>query len=239
MLSRASRCAASPDDVLCSAAGRSSAGVATVWRVVGLERLVPLAVAEHREEHRVERLHLRRVGHEHRARRPVQAAAARPGLTSAERPGEVGRARRRHRQPGVVQPRAQRRHERRQVEVDGLHPEVGRGGARVSHRRGRGSSRPAARMTSWSSPYLSTEPSVRLDGRGVQLLDAEQAQRPQPVDRLGDAGRLLHVAGAHARDRVRDLDGQRSATSPARGGARSRPRAAASGSRSSGRGSGA
>ena len=44
--------------------------------VVGLERLVASRLAEDREEDRVERLDLRRVGDEHGARGPVQAPAA-------------------------------------------------------------------------------------------------------------------------------------------------------------------
>ena len=108
-LSRASRCAASPDDVRCSAAGRSSAGVATVCDVVRLERLVAVPAAEDRGEDRVERRHLRRVGDEHGARRPVQAAprdraapapAPAPGRprapasSAARRRAAAGRARR-------------------------------------------------------------------------------------------------------------------------------------------------
>ena len=47
-----------------------------------------------------------------------------------------------------------------------------------------------------------------VDRRLVERVDAEQVERGQPVDRLGDAGRLLHVALAHARDGRRHLDGQ-------------------------------
>ena len=50
---------------------------------------------------------------------------------------------------------------------------------------------------------------MRSIGRDIQALDAEQRERRQPVDRLGDPRRLLHVAVAHARDGVGDLDGQR------------------------------
>src|SRR5947207_7921514 len=51
------------------------------------------------------------------------------------------------------------------------------------------------------------------EGLGVDLFDAQQQQRPRPVDRLGDRGRLLEVQRAHhshhldelARDRLRQL----------------------------------
>src|SRR5262249_14396795 len=39
----------------------------------------------------------------------------------------------------------------------------------------------------------------------VELADAEHGQRRQPVDRLGDARRLLHVGVAHAGHRAHDL----------------------------------
>ena len=73
----------------------------------------------------------------------------------------------------------------------------------------------------------------------VERLDAEQLERGQPVDRLGDARRLLHVARADPRDRRRRPARRASPTRPSPGGARSRPRARATGSRSSGTGSGA
>src|SRR5436190_790430 len=43
---------------------------------------------------------------------------------------------------------------------------------------------------------------------GIQPLDTEHAQGRHPIDRLGDSGWLLHVAVAHARDRVGDLHRQ-------------------------------
>ena len=73
---------------------------------------------------------------------------------------------------------------------------------------------PAARgrprgSTSWSSRVLEHRAERAVDRGGVERLDAEQAQRRQPVDRLGDPGRLLHVGVAHPRDRVGHLDGER------------------------------
>src|SRR5882724_4454166 len=40
---------------------------------------------------------------------------------------------------------------------------------------------------------LQDRPEGPIDRLDVQALDAEQAQGRQPVDRLGDPGRLLHV----------------------------------------------
>jgi hypothetical protein len=92
--------------------------------------------AAHREEDRIERPHLRPVGDRQRARRPVQPPAA-DRLHQRERPGEIGRALRSHRHPGIVQAAAQRPDQRRQVEVDRFDPERGARTTRVSHRRAR------------------------------------------------------------------------------------------------------
>src|SRR5206468_11633476 len=56
---------------------------------------------------------------------------------------------------------------------------------------------------------LQHRPERQVDRRGVEMLDAEQVERGQPVDRLGDARRLLDVALAHPRDRVGHLYGER------------------------------
>ena len=50
---------------------------------------------------------------------------------------------------------------------------------------------------------LEHRPERAVHGGGVERLDAEQAQRRQPVDRLGDARRLLHVGVAHRATRRR------------------------------------
>src|SRR3954464_8439162 len=52
-------------------------------------------------------------------------------------------------------------------------------------------------------------PQRSLDRRGVETLDAQQIEGSQPVDRLRDPRRLLHVAVAHPRHRVGDLHRQR------------------------------
>ena len=122
--------------------GRSSSSTSSSGRV-----------AEDREEHGVEGAHLRGVGDEHRARGPVQARAARRAARAssawakrAERSGVTGT-------PASCSRRPKRGDQRRQVELDRLDPKSSI--ARTS------CSRPAARTTSWSSPYLSTDPSVR------------------------------------------------------------------------------
>ena len=57
-----------------------------------------------------------------------------------------------------------------------------------------------------------------VDRRRVEGVDAEQVERGQPVDRLGDAGRLLHVAVAHARHRGRPPARPAPPRRPSRGG---------------------
>ena len=68
--------------------------------------------------------------------------------------------------------------------------------------------RPSARATSWSSRYFSTDPSVRSTDSRVERADAEQHRRIDPVDRLGDARRLLHVDAPQPLHRRGDLLGQ-------------------------------
>src|SRR4029079_2654317 len=102
---------------------------------------------EDREEHPVERLHLHLVGHQERARRTEQARA-RDRPRQRQRARQPRRALRRDRDAGLVQAAPEGRDHGREVELDGLEP----------HTR---LSRPAARTTSWSSPYFRTLPSVR------------------------------------------------------------------------------
>ncbi len=67
--------------------------------------------------------------------------------------------------------------------------------------------RPPARTSSWSSAYFSTVPSVRSIASASRRLHAEQLQRGHPVDRLGDARRLLQV-GVAQRGRPRRPPGR-------------------------------
>ena len=170
-------------------AGRSSGGAATVRIVLGLERPRPRSAAEDREEHRVEGLDLRRVGHEHGAGGPVQPPAR-------DRPDERERAcEARPSAPGVIgTPTSCRRRLNAPTSGGRSSSIVSTPNAGAQSPARTSWSRPAARITSWSSSYFSTEPSVRSTAAASRLLDAEQAQRRQPVDRLGDARRLLHVA---------------------------------------------
>ena len=205
----------------CSARGRSSGGAATVARVVGVE-LVAVRRSPKTEQKTASKA-VTCAGSETNTARAVQYSRRRvTGRTSVERPREVGRARGRDRHAGVVQAPAERADERRQVELDRLDPER----RRVSHRRARAArgrprgSPPGPRCTSAPSP------SVRSTAAASRRSTPSRLERRQPVDRLGDARRLLHVAVAHARDRVRDLHGERLRRALARGGARSPPRAA-------------
>ena len=133
----------------------------------GSNGLAAVALAEDREEDRVEGLDLRRIGHEHRARRPVQPPAAdRPH--ERERPREVGRARGRDRHAGLVQAPAERAGERRQVELDRLDAERRAGDAGVSHRcarapRGRRRGRPPGPRRT-SAPSRACDPPPRRPG---------------------------------------------------------------------------
>ena len=47
------------------------------------------------------------------------------------------------------------------------------------------------------------------EGGGVDVVHAEQQQRPRPVDRLGDRGRLLEVEAAHHADQLDQPAGDR------------------------------
>ena len=90
--------------------------------------------------------------------------------------------------------------------------------ARAARGRPRGSP-PGPRCTSAPTRACGRRPRRRV-------LDAEQAQRRQPVDRLGEARRFLHVAVPHARA-TRWRPGPRgSPTRPWTRRRRSRPRAA-------------
>ena len=63
--------------------------------------------------------------------------------------------------------------------------------------------------TRWpSSRYLTTAPSVLVDHRLVELCRAEPSERHRPVDRLGDARRLVEVEFAERLDRTGHLAGQ-------------------------------
>ena len=63
----------------------------------------------------------------------------------------------------------------------------------------------AARATSWSSRYFSTDPRVSSTPSSSRLVEAEQLRRVHPVDRLGDTGRLLHVEAAQPLHGAGDL----------------------------------
>ena len=116
--------------------GRSGVG----RHISGVDGVVVRPFPEDREEDGVERLDLRVVGHEHPAGGPVQPPPA-DRAHERERPRELGRPLGRHRHTGLVQAPAQRRGERRQVELDRLNPKVG-------HSLRTSASRPAARITS-------------------------------------------------------------------------------------------
>ena len=163
-----------------SAAGRSSAGAATVARVVALEAPRPRAAAEDREEHRVEHLDMRRIGDEHRAGGPVQPPARdRPHererrAKSAARAGVTGT-------PASCRRRLNARRERRQVELDRLDAE-GRSVTAAHELLEAGRADHLLVLA-----VLQHRPERAVHRRDVEALDAEQAQRREPVDRLGDA----------------------------------------------------
>ena len=79
----------------------------------------------------------------------------------------------------------------------------------------------------------------RLDGVLVELADAEAAERGGPVDRLGDARRLVQRQLAQRGDGGGDLAGERLADLRAPAAARWRPRGRSRGARPSGTGSAA
>ena len=99
--------------------------------------------------------------------------------------------------------------------------------------------RRAARTRSWSSRYLRIVPRVASTAARRACASPSAASACGPVDRLGDARRLVQLEAAQHLDRRRDLAGERVAAPPAPSAARSRARARSRGARSSGRGSGA
>ena len=78
-----------------------------------------------------------------------------------------------------------------------------------------------------------------LEGLAVDVVGADQQQRPRPVDRLGDRGRLLQVELRGSCGRSRPAAAPAPRRDPARAAGRSRSRARPPGSRARGRGSGA
>ena len=123
-----------------------------------------------------------------------------------------------------------------------------RGRSRGGHRVGSAAARrprrgsvasPSPRTWRMSSSYLRTTPSVSSTTSGRELAGAERQERGRPVERLGDArapwsGRPRAGGGRSRRPRGRAA---RAPRAPGRG--RSRTPSGPSGSRSSGRGSGA
>ena len=101
------------------------------------------------------------------------------------------------------------------------------------------SARPCCSTRSWSSRYLSTVPSVAATACSSSWRDAEAAERGGPVDRLGDARRLVQRQVAQRGDGGGDLAGERLADLAAPAGARWRPRGRSPGARPSGTGSAA
>ena len=188
-------------------------GAAPARVVVGGRRLgVVEAMPEHAEEHAVERPRLRLVGDEDRARGPVQARA-RDGPVSvsaaakrAARSGVIGSPASCRRRPNVATTGAQ-------IELDQLHRH-----ARLPS--------PAARTTSWSSPYLSTEPSVR------SIVSASSSATPSSYSAASQSIASAIPGGFWmSPSRIRAHRGRRPARPaarrpPARAGARSRSRAA-------------
>ena len=202
--------------------------------LVEVEALIGQAIAEDGAEDAVEGGDLRGIADEHGACRPVQPPAA-------------DRAHERQRACEVGQPRRASSARRRRAGA-------GRTRRRTRAGRARSSRTPKARASATAAhelleagradhllvlAVLEHRAERPVDRAGVQALDAEQAQGREPVDRLGDARRLLHVGVAHARDGVGHLHGQRLRRALDRAGARSPPRARASGRRSSDTGSGA
>ena len=64
----------------------------------------------------------------------------------------------------------------------------------------------AARVRSWSSRYLRIVPSVTSTACSSSCVRPERGERLRPVDRLGDARRLVELELAQRLDRRRDLD---------------------------------
>ncbi len=89
----------------------------------------------------------------------------------------------------------------------------------------------------WSSRYLSTVPSVVATACSSRLADPETTERRRPVDRLGDARRLVEVEVAHRLDGGRDLAGELPRCIPAPAAARSPLRDRTRDARPSGTGS--
>ena len=141
-------------------------------------------------------------------RRAIGRTSASASAKRAARSGVTGT-------PASCSRRAERGHQRRQVELDGLELD-----------RSPGSRAPAGADDSWSSAYLSTEPSVRSTAVASSVSNAEQLERGQPVDRLGDAraasgcreSRIVATAST-------TCTASDSARARARAGARSRARA--------------
>ena len=173
-------------------------------------------------------VHLRRVGHEHRARGPVQATSRdRPRRAPAPAANPARSAPAVHRQPGVVQPPRRTRRQRRQVELDRLDPESGLVTSIARHElRSSPAARthaPGPRRTSGPSRACARSPPRRARSTPSRLRAASQS--------IASAmpGRLLDVASrASARRRWRPAR-PASPTRRGRGGGRSRPRAAALG----------
>ena len=162
-------------------------------------------------------------------RRATGRTSASARAKSAERAG-------RDRHAGVVQAPAERARR------------AAAGRARSSRRRRRGASVTAAHELLEAGRAHHLLVLAVLEHRAERAVDRARRRAArrragssarQPVDRLGDARRLLHVARRACARRRRPPARPASARRPGPGGGRSRPRAAASGSRSSGRGSGA
>ena len=162
-----------------------------------------------------------RVGDEHGARRPVQARAR-------HRPVSVSASAKRAERSGVTGTPAS----------CSRRPNAATSSGRVTPRRL--SEAGGADDVLVLAVLEHADPSVRSIVVRVELGHAEQLERAQPVDRLGDAGRLLDVALAHLRHRGHDLHRQRLGRRPCtRRRTISSSRSLRTGSRSTGTGSGA